>query len=49
MRYRHFSALGKELVRPTPVHKRRRFVGLVKDAKLGQIWDGNSGYMDNVG
>jgi hypothetical protein len=36
----HFSALGEELARPTPVHKRRRFVGLVKDAKSNQIWDG---------
>ncbi len=31
------------------VHKRRRFVGLAKDAKSGQIWDGNGGYMENVG
>jgi hypothetical protein len=46
---RHFSALDDELARPTPVHKRRRFGGLVKDAKSCQIWDGNGRYMENVG
>jgi hypothetical protein len=37
IKIRHFSALGEELARPTPVHKRRRFVKLVKDAKSSQI------------
>jgi FkbM family methyltransferase len=32
-----------------PVHKRRRFVGLVNDAKSGQVWDVKGGYLGNVG
>jgi hypothetical protein len=39
------------LARPTPVHKRRRFVGLVKDAKSNQIGmetAANWGMLDDI-
>jgi hypothetical protein len=40
---------ARQGVGPTSVHKPRRFVGLVKDAKSSQIWDGTGSYMENVG
>ena len=44
----YFRRAGFQSVRLPSVHKRRRFVGLVKDAKSSKTRDGNGGYPGNV-